>query len=91
MLTENAADFLDTDDFAVTAAYNTSTTVTGIFSNSYVLIEGMESRRPTFLCEAADVPSAAHGDSLNVNSTAYSVVGVQPDETGFMTLLVLSK
>lgn len=89
--TEDADDFLILDDFAVTANYNSGTTVTGIFSEEYVEVSGIESRRPTFLCELSDVSAVAHGKSLVVDGTTYSVVGVQPDESEFMVKLVLSK
>ena len=91
MFTEDADDFLDVDEFAITANYDGGTTVTGIFSQEYVEVSGVESKRPVFLCEAADVSDVAHGKSLIVSGTTYSVVGVQPDETNFMTRLVLSK
>jgi len=89
--TEDRDDFLILDDFAITANYNSGTTIKGIFSNGYVEVGGIESKRPLFTCAAADVSGVNHGKSLVVNGTTYSVVGVQPDDTGFMTVMVLSK
>ena len=96
MAVESAADraaFFDVDDFGVAGNYNSGTTVNGIFDNEYYgAAEGgevsLESSNPAFLCRSADVPSAAHSDTLVGNSASYVVIGVQPDGTG-MTALIL--
>ncbi len=88
--TEDATEFIDTDGFADTATYNT-TTINGIFGNEYVEVLGSESTRPVFTCATSDVSSAAHGDSLVVNGTTYEVVGVQQDLVGLLTTLILSE
>lgn len=90
-LTEDADDFLDLDDFAITANYNSGTTVAGIFDNGHVETGGIETTHPTFLCELADVSGVDHGKPLVVNGTDYTVVGVEPDESQFMVRLVLSE
>jgi expansin (peptidoglycan-binding protein) len=54
----------------------------------------IESNTPTALCKTSDVSSVAHGDALVVNSTTYSVVGVQADfGSGYQgtTLLILEE
>lgn len=90
-ITEDATEFLVTDDFAVTANYESGTSVNGIFSKGYVEVQGVESERPMFTCALSDVSGIAHGKSLVVDGTTYSVVGVQPDETDLMVTLVLSE
>lgn len=87
--TEDLTPFFDTDDFAVAATYNGSTTVNGIFDNGFASVgagPGVEGSLPSFTCRAADVSSAAHGDTLVISGTTYSVVGVHPDGTGVMVL-----
>ena len=94
MAVESAADraaLLDVDEFGSAATYNGSTTVNGIFENEYfeALADGevaVEGTQPRFTCRTADVPSAAHGDTLLISGTTYNVVGVQPDGTGMSTL-----
>lgn len=88
--TEDLAQFLDTDDFAVAATYNGSTTVNGILDQEYYEVgvgdAGVESSQPVFLCRTADVPAAAHGDTLLIDAITYKVRGVQPDGTGLTRL-----
>lgn len=87
--TEDLTPFFDTDDFAVAATYNVSTTVNGIFDNGFSAAgadPGVEGSLPSFTCRSADVPSAAHGDTLVISSVSYTVVGVHPDGTGVVVL-----
>lgn len=93
--TEDLSEFLDpTYGFAVTATYNGVTSVNGIFDAQYFEPEaglgGVQASQPVFLCRAADVPSAVHGQTLVVNAVTYQIVGVEPDGTG-MTLLKLEQ
>jgi len=93
--TEDLTEFLDTAyGFAVTATYNGSTSVNGIFDAEYFEPDagfaGIQSAQPVFLCRTVDVASAAHGQTLVVASVNYKIVGVEPDGTG-MTLLKLEK
>lgn len=89
--TEDLTVFFDTDGHAVTAAYNTDTTVKGILSKGYVEVQGTESYRPLFTCAKSDISSVAHDDTLAVGGTTYTVVGVQPDDVGTVVTLVLSE
>lgn len=89
---EDLDDFLDPDEFAVVALWKGSGRVIGIFDNEYALLPlglpGVESNQPQFLCKAADVPGVMHGQSLDVNDTAYIIRGVQPDGTGMVRLII---
>jgi hypothetical protein len=86
--------FLNTDEFAVIATYTpdggSAVSINGIFDNAYDEIEGphagLETSNPAFTCLSSDVSSAAHGDTLLVNSLTYTVAGVKPDGTGMTTL-----
>lgn len=97
MTAETAEDltaFFDTADFAVTATYNGATPVNGILDTAYVEapagIGGIQSSQPVFLCRTADVPSAAHGQTLVVGAVTYKLVGVEPDGSG-TTILRLER
>ena len=79
-------------DFGVTALYNGTTSITVIFDNAYEAVEMngviMEARGPQAQCKTTDVPNAAHGDTLLINTVTYTVHEVQPDGTGFTTLML---
>lgn len=92
---EDLSEFFDTTyGFAVTATYNGVTSVNGIFDAEYFETTagfgGIQSSQPVFLCRAADMPSAVHGQTLVVNAVTYQIVGVEPDGSG-ITLLKLEK
>ena len=86
MFTEDLSEFLDTDDFAVTATYNGSSSVKGILDRAYVEALGTESTRPVFICE--EITGLAHGDTLVIDGTSYEVVNVQPDNLGMVTIFL---
>lgn len=104
---EVAADlgvFFNSNDFGASATYTpdggSASTITVLFDkpfNSVPMDTGevdIESNTPTALCKTSDVSSVAHGDALVVNSTTYSVVGVQADfGSGYQgtTLLILEE
>lgn len=88
MFTEDLPLFFNTTDFAVAATYNGSDIVHGILGKTYIAINDVESAAPSFTCSAVDVPHAKHGDTLVINSIIYNVVGVKPDGTGIMTLIL---
>lgn len=88
MFTEDLSVFMDTDDFAVTMTVNASS-VNGILSNEYVIVDFVESKKPVFICSSADVVGVLHGDNVvAADSTAYKVRGIQPDGTGITTLIL---
>ncbi|HDK41519.1 MAG TPA: hypothetical protein ENG93_02540 [Nitrospirae bacterium] len=93
-LTSDIDMMLDTSEFAVTATYDGSTSVNGIFDNDYEaadLGEGaVEASVPTFLYKSSDISNVQQGMTLVVNGTTYKVREIRPDGTG-MTLLVLSE
>jgi len=98
MSVESAADrlaFFDVDEHAVDATHTpaggAARAVPGIFDNEYVTVfdgedASVESSGPVFMCRTADVSAAAHGDTLAISGTVYTVRGVQPDGTGMTTL-----
>ena len=94
--TENFDNFFDTDDFAVSATWTPSggdaTAVIGIFDNEYFEAGGgevgAEGSKPAFHCETADIPNAAQGDAIVINTVNYLIINIQPDGTG-QSLLIL--
>lgn len=90
-MTENPAIFLA--DFGTDATWSGGGTVRGIFDSGFQAAQlgldvGIEGARYTYLVPTADMPGVAHGHTLVIGGTTYTVRGVQPDGTGW-TLLVL--
>ena len=87
-MTEDFDVFFQTGDFATAAVWSVgSATVNGVFDNEFALGLGlMDSSKPVFVCSAADMPTAAQGQTLVINSTTYTINDVQPDGTGLLVL-----
>lgn len=85
-----------TDRAAILADWDLATIggngVQGIFENLFVEVKGIESRKPTFLCDEdnADALSLSHGSTIVINAVSYRVINKEPDGTGFL-LLILEK
>ncbi len=102
MAVESAADlaiFFDTDDWAVASTWTPSggsaTTVNGIFDREFYESDAggtvpVVSEQPRFTCRKSDMSTVAAGDTLNVNSTNYSIEVVEDDGQG-VVFLVLSE
>jgi len=65
-----------------------TTTIDGIFDKEYVELNGVESYSPVFTCQTSDVPNVKHGARMTINLINYTVVGVQPDGTGVVQLIL---
>lgn len=93
---EDPDDFLDLDEHADSALIG-STSVKGIYELKYVDTDDIEGIAPTFyaptdrLSAAAPGGTIAHGVILNIGGSLHQVRGIQPDESGSWTLLVLEK
>lgn len=91
---EDLLAFLDTADFAVTATYDGSRPVAGIFGAPHDLASvGMSlhaSAAPQFICRAADLDANPVDKTLVVNSVTYTIAEHRPDGTG-MTELILKR
>lgn len=94
--TEDTAAFLQVADFATAATWSVGSAVVNvIFDSGYQAAElgaiaGMEGARLTAVVATADMPTAAHGQTLTIASVVYTIRGVQSDGTG-MTTLVLAE
>lgn len=85
--TEDLSVFLNTDEFAVTATYDGSTSVDGIFDNGFYSADtgeyaDIESSQPTFFCPVSDVAGLVHGKTFLIDSVTYTTVGIEPDGHG---------
>lgn len=90
--TEDLTQFLRTQDHGTAAVYSgTGATINGILEATYDEALGrVQASKPEFLCRTADVPAAAHGQTLTIGAQVYKICGVEPDGTG-LTLLKLEK
>lgn len=79
--------FFDTEDFAVIATFS-GTSVSGIFDESFMEVQGVEGFHPVFTCAQADVSSVAHGDSITIGGVVFHIQGVQRDGTGMVALIL---
>lgn len=89
--TETIADFLDTDDFAVAATYDGTTTINVIFDAAYIDVNGVGSVNPVALCAASSVAADPTGKALVVNSTNYVIRGIEPQGDGALVILQLEE
>jgi len=88
VLTESAADFIDTDEFAVAAVHNGTTTLSVIPSVAYEEpLDGVESKAPGAL--ASNETAFVQGDTLSFGGDDYVIVNVRKDEAGLFTKLRL--
>jgi hypothetical protein len=79
------------DDFGVTAiVMKTRESKTVIFDNDYqTIVDGnVESSGPGFFAKETDFSSLVQGDTLTIDSTIYSVISVEPDGTGGLTVML---
>ncbi len=88
MFSENLSAFFN--DFGVTATYNGTTAVMGIFDSEDFEVGfgdvGHQSAAPSFLFASALLPALAIGDTLAIGLFSYAVVVIEPDGTGLTRL-----
>lgn len=86
--TEDLTAFLQTADFGTAATWSVgSATVNGIFDYEYQRELGIvDATDPQFVCREADMSTATQGQTLTVNAVVYTIIGVEPDGTGLLTL-----
>ena len=84
---EDLSEFFDTDEHASAATYSGST-IKGIFKDEYVMVRGVESSVPVYVCAESDVPSVSNSSQIIINGVTYSVIEPQPDGTGLIRLVL---
>lgn len=92
---ERLDDFLDVNDFAVTATVRlqngTTRAVRGIFDDPYLNAElgeyEMDTNRPRLTCKETDVVGVTRGDVVELDGKVYDVLaGPHADGTGMAML-----
>lgn len=83
-------EMLDADEFAVPVTH-AGNSFRGILNLAYAESLGAEGYRPSLIVRTVDVPTAAHGQPLVADGTAYTIRGVQPDGTGETVLELEAK
>ena len=83
------------DEVAVlTPSGGVARTIQVLFDNEYQAAQfqqadaAIESSGPKATCRESEVASVAHGDTLQIRDTAYSVVEVHRDGTGLVVLIL---
>jgi len=64
------------------------TSVSGVWRESFVEVNGVETTAPTFTSLTSSFPAMSHGSAVVYDSANYTIVGIEPNETG-MTMIVL--
>lgn len=91
------SDFFVLDDFAITAKYTAigkpTKMIKGIFDNPQASRNATDLLNvtipaPQFACRTVDVPNAADGDAMVIQSVSYYVRVVLTDGTGVSTLIL---
>lgn len=85
-MTEDMADFFDSNEFAITALYNGVTTVKVIYDHEYTEQFGAAGTNPFVTADAADFASASKGQAIVLDSTNYTIKTIEPDGTGIVRL-----
>jgi hypothetical protein len=96
LLSDLAAAFFNSDEFAVSAALTsggTTRTIAVIFDAPTRVIDpvtgiAVEIRDYSCLAIATDVAAVIHGDTIVINGVTYAITGVEPDGTGVTTLIL---
>ncbi len=90
MFTEDLNAFFNTDEHAVSATYDGTDAVKGIFNapdlGQLGMIAGIN---PTFLCAAGDIDADPTGKTLVISSTTYKIRDIKPQDDGAVVILEL--
>lgn len=94
-MTEDFSDFLDVDEFAVTAIYTeqdyahpsvNSVNINGIADFEFDEYGERATKKPTFLCAEDSFSNLQKGDKLTHSDVDYQIVEWEPDGTGLIEL-----
>ena len=96
MALEELAEFFEVDEHGSAANYTPSggsaSSITVIFRHDYYLEDvgnvGVQTQQAVITVQTSKVPSIAHGDLIEIDSTNYNVVGVRPDGTGISEIVL---
>ena len=94
---DDLAIFFELDDFGTAAVYTQTNkrpiTINGIFDNPHASVTATDMMdvtipKPSYICRTVDIPTAAEGDTIKINSITYTVRVVATDGLGVTTLLM---
>mgnify|MGYP002623590714 FL=1 len=98
MALETAQDlenFFDTETHGVSASISingSSSSIKVILNREYFAVDGesvdVVASQPIAHCRSSDVTGVDTDDSITISGTTYSIVNIQPDNTG-VTILIL--
>ncbi len=99
MTTDLSDVFFSADEFGVSASLKCGiaapVTITVILETPYERIGDLEGAvsgyMPTALAKTADLADASIGDKLTIDDVTYYIQGMQPDEDGHITTVLLSE
>lgn len=85
----NACNQVFGDDVLYTPVSGSPVTIRGVFSQSYVEVEQVQSLKPTLFISLTDlVDEPRRGDQVTVDTDTYRVLVSQPDFAGGATLIL---
>jgi hypothetical protein len=86
-MADDLTSMFDVDEFAVAATWSGGGTVNVIHDRDYLRLFGIvDSSGPSALAIAADMPTAAQGQTLTIGGTGFTITGVEPDGHGLIVL-----
>lgn len=85
--TEDLSVFFREADFA-DVAHIKRKKVNGILGKHHVTIHDVETSAPTLTCSAIDVKTVKHGEMLKIKNIPYRIIGMHPDGTGIVVLIL---
>ena len=87
---ELAQFFDDSKGFAQTGTF-ASSSIAVIFDNAFAEDLNVKGSLPVATCRTADVTTLDEGDTITIDSTAYTVAEKKADGTGVTTLVLSSQ
>lgn len=89
-LTDDLANILSVDEFAVAVTYNGGT-INGIFDNETVPVDAggyvqVHQEQPRLTCRTSDVPTIAENQQMVISGVTYDIKAWVHDGTGVTTI-----
>jgi len=85
-MVEDLDAFFSTAEFAITALYNGSISVSVIYDHEYTEQFGAAGTNPFITAKAVDFAGAAKGQAVVLDSTSYTIKTIERDGTGLVRM-----
>lgn len=87
---QDRLEFFDPDEFGVAATY-AGQAINGLFLDSFEQADfgagaSIESIDPVFVGRASDLVAVAHGSTITIAGTIWTIRGIRPDGEGMIRL-----